>query len=78
MILLKALTLILILNFTEQQLIKNKVCYDGYGCFEITPPFGITSIRPIGYLPESATKRQLEISYQTNCLFRFNFFKLLK
>ena len=60
MFLFKKIILFLIFEFVHLQESKNRtsVCYDGYGCFEITPPFGGTSVRPTGagILPESPTK----------------------
>ena len=39
-----------------QEVDDKKVCYDGYGCFDIYPPFGSTNVRPAGLLPEPPSK----------------------
>ena len=35
---------------------SRQVCYDGYGCFIDTKPFGGTVQRPLAFLPESPGK----------------------
>ena len=48
---------IILQNVQLQETIdKKEVCYEGYGCFDVNPPFGSTNIRPVGFLPESPLK----------------------
>jgi len=35
---------------------SRQICYDGYGCFVDTKPFGGTAQRPLAFLPESPEK----------------------
>ena len=35
---------------------SRQVCYDGYGCFIDTKPFGGVPQRPLAFLPESPEK----------------------
>ena len=45
-----------ILKNVKMQNVTDKVCYAGYNCFNIKPPFGGTNIRREGMLPELPSK----------------------